>query len=90
MALRQMSCALQTADLEQHMHCSLEGTELSNPLFLFIKRVPINSSSASVNINLRSTQPSFVFPDISTNPKQENNWESKILLEEGGSTFFWR
>lgn len=68
--------------LEQQMHNPPPRRHSSNSLPLCIDPFPFNNAPVLVDIYLVGSQPSSAFPEEATNPKEQDDGQGKVSLEE--------
>ena len=54
----------------------------SNPRAFGHDRIPVNFTTAAVDVDLGQLQPSSLFPEVSTDPEENDDKKGKIRLEE--------
>ena len=51
-------------------------------LALAVDKIPVELTTAGIDIHLRSPEPSSALPEVSGNPEGSNDKESEVSLEE--------
>jgi hypothetical protein len=71
----------------EHLEDAVESTLPRGPrldlLALPVNGVPVEFTTAGVNVHLRGAKPSLALPEVAADPEERDDEEGEVVLEEG-------